>query len=85
MSEVTCDVVLNGDFWRKARQRAELSAHEAARRVGWSRPWLLNIEAGRTRLPVKMTVDLATVLGLDDPVSLLVTACKQARRAEKGF
>jgi transcriptional regulator with XRE-family HTH domain len=85
MSEVTRDVVLNGDFWRETRQRAGLSAHEAAKRVGRSRPWLLNIEAGRARLPVKMTVDLATVLGLDDPVSLLVAACKQARRAEKRF
>jgi DNA-binding XRE family transcriptional regulator len=48
------DVVLDGHFERAARQRAGLSDREAAKLAGRARPWLVNIETGRYRLPVKL-------------------------------
>jgi transcriptional regulator with XRE-family HTH domain len=55
---------------REARERAELTQAELARRAGMSRSSLANVEAGRHRILAHQVVDLADALGM--PVDQLL-------------
>ncbi len=49
---------------RRARDAAKLTQEEIAKRVGFERTSMANIEAGRQRLPIATLYDLADALGV---------------------
>ena len=49
---------------RRARDRAGLTQEDVAKRVGFKRTSLANIESGRQRLPIATLYDLADALGV---------------------